>query len=145
MPKPALIISHQLMIFVIAGAIMIIDVKPDENYNETEWIRKQSDLRTRQISGKLDRINTHINAINSAHEEVIDLFRKAAEEHDDLADIVLARIARKYEHLFSVWAVFIAEDITAVNDIVTRCNKFRQKLENDDCLHTRKVDNNKKR
>ena len=145
MPKPLLIISHQLMIFVIAGAIMIIDVKPDENYNETEWIRKQSDLRTRQISGKLDRINTHINAINNAHEEVIDLFRKAAEEHDDLADIVLARIARKYEHLFSVWAVFIAEDITAVNDIVTRCNKFRQKLENDDCLHTRKVDNNKKR
>ena len=96
--------------------------------------------KTRQISGKLDRINTHINAINNAHEEVIDLFRKAAEEHDDLADIVLARIARKYEHLFSVWAVFIAEDITAVNDIVTRCNKFRQKLENDDCLHTRKVD-----
>lgn len=145
MPKPLLIISHQRVIYVIAGAIMVIDIKPDENYNETEWIRKQSDLRTRQISGKLDRINTHINAINSAHEEVIDLFRKAAEEHDDLADIVLARIARKYEHLFSVWAVFIAEDITAVNDIVTRCNKFRQKLENDDCLHTRKVDNNKKR
>lgn len=145
MLKPPLIISHQLMIFVIAGAIMIIDVKPDENYNETEWIRKQSDLRTRQISSKLDKINTHINAINNAHETVIDLFRKAAEEHDDLADIVLARIARKYEHLFSVWAVFIAEDITAVNDIVTRCNKFRQKLENDDCLHTRKVDNNKKR
>lgn len=119
---------------------MIIDVKPDENYNETEWIRKQSDLRTRQISGKLDRINTHINAINNAHEEVIDLFRKAAEEHDDLADIVLARIARKYEHLFSVWAVFIAEDITAVHDIVTRCNNFRQKLDSDDCLHTRKVD-----
>lgn len=145
MPKPTLIISHQLSIYVIAGAIMVIDIKPDENYNETEWIRKQSDLRTRQISGKLDRINTHINAINSAHEEVIDLFRKAAAEHDDLADIVLARIARKYEHLFSVWAVFIAEDITAVNDIVTRCNKFRQKLENDDCLHTRKVDSNKKR
>ena len=145
MPKPPFIISHQLMIFVIAGAIMIIDIKPDENYNETEWIRKQSDLRTRQISGKLDRINTHINAINNAHEEVIDLFRKAAEEHDDLADIVLARIARKYEHLFSVWAVFIAEDITAVNDIVTRCNKFRQKLENDDCLHTRKVDKSRKK
>ena len=140
MPKPLLIISHQLIIYVIAGAIMIVDIKPDENYNETEWIRKQSDLRTRQISSKLDKINTHINAINNAHETVIDLFRKAAEEHDDLADIVLARIARKYEHLFSVWAVFIAEDITAVNDIVTRCNKFRQKLENDDCLHTRKVD-----
>jgi hypothetical protein len=32
-----------------------------------------------------------------------------------------------------------------VNDIVTRCNKFRQKLENDDCLHTRKVDKPRKR
>lgn len=145
MPKPPSIISHHVFIYVIAGAIMIIDVKPDENYNETEWIRKQSDLRTRQISSKLDKINTHINAINNAHEAVIDLFRKAAEEHDDLADIVLARIARKYEHLFDVWAVFIAEDITAVNDIVTRCNRFRQKLENDDCLHTRKVDKSRKR
>lgn len=133
-------LSAEVVNLIYAQLLMIIDVKPDENYNETEWIRKQSDLRTRQISSKLDKINTHINAINSAHETVIDLFRKAAEEHDDLADIVLARIARKYEHLFSVWAVFIAEDITAVHDIVTRCNKFRQKLDNDDCLHTRKVD-----
>ena len=92
---------------------MILKIEPQE-YNETEWIRKQSNLRTRQISAKLDKINTAINAINTAYEDVVELYQKTAYEHDDLADIVLARIARKYGHIFDVWGVFISEDIIAV-------------------------------
>ena len=90
---------------------MILKVDPDEIYNEADWMRKQSTLKTRQISAKLDKINTHINAINSAFEDIVELYQKSMYEHDDLADVVLARIARKYEHIFDVWSVFIAEDI----------------------------------
>ena len=107
---------------------MILKVDPDEIYNEADWMRKQSTLKTRQISAKLDKINTHINAINSAFEDIVELYQKSMYEHDDLADVVLARIARKYEHIFDVWSVFIAEDIVAIKDITTRCNKFKEKL-----------------
>lgn len=125
------------------GAYMILKIEPQE-YNETEWIRKQSNLRTRQISAKLDKINTAINAINTAYEDVVELYQKTAYEHDDLADIVLARIARKYGHIFDVWGVFISEDIIAVKDITTRCNRFREKIMNKtDIKTTRSIDTDK--
>lgn len=123
---------------------MILKVDPDEIYNETDWMRKQSTLRTRQISAKLDKINTHINAINSAFEDVVELYQKSTYEHDDLADVVLARIARKYEHIFDVWSVFIAEDIVAIKDITTRCNKFKEKLQENRLKTTRTIDSSEK-
>ena len=119
---------------------MILKIDPDEIYNETDWMRKQSTLRTRQISAKLDKINTHINAINSAFEDIVELYQKSMYEHDDLADVVLARIARKYEHIFDVWSVFIAEDIVAIKDITTRCNKFKEKLQENRLKTTRTID-----
>lgn len=122
---------------------MIVKIDLEE-YNETEWIRKQSDLRTRQISSRLDKINSHINAINSAYEEIVELYQKADVEHDDLADIVLARIARKYEHLFDIWSTFIAEDIIAVRDITERCTEFKYKLKNDTLKKPRAIDHNTK-
>lgn len=123
---------------------MILKVDPDEIYNETDWMRKQSTLRTRQISAKLDKINTHINAINSAFEDIVELYQKSMYEHDDLADVVLARIARKYEHIFDVWSVFIAEDIVAIKDITTRCNKFKEKLQENRLKTTRTIDSSEK-
>lgn len=123
---------------------MILKVDPDEIYNEADWMRKQSTLKTRQISAKLDKINTHINAINSAFEDIVELYQKSTYEHDDLADVVLARIARKYEHIFDVWSVFIAEDIVAIKDITTRCNKFKEKLQENRLKTTRTIDSSKK-
>lgn len=123
---------------------MILKVDPDEIYNEADWMRKQSTLRTRQISAKLDKINTHINAINSAFEDIVELYQKSMYEHDDLADVVLARIARKYEHIFDVWSVFIAEDIVAIKDITTRCNKFKEKLQENRLKTTRTIDSSEK-
>lgn len=123
---------------------MILKIDPDEIYNETDWMRKQSTLRTRQISAKLDKINTHINAINSAFEDIVELYQKSTYEHDDLADVVLARIARKYEHIFDVWSVFIAEDIVAIKDITTRCNKFKEKLQENRLKTTRTIDSSEK-
>lgn len=123
---------------------MILKVDPDEIYNEADWMRKQSTLRTRQISAKLDKINTHINAINSAFEDIVELYQKSTYEHDDLADVVLARIARKYEHIFDVWSVFIAEDIVAIKDITTRCNKFKEKLQENRLKTTRTIDSSEK-
>lgn len=123
---------------------MILKIDPDEIYNETDWMRKQSTLKTRQISAKLDKINTHINAINSAFEDIVELYQKSTYEHDDLADVVLARIARKYEHIFDVWSVFIAEDIVAIKDITTRCNKFKEKLQENRLKTTRTIDSSEK-
>jgi len=123
---------------------MILKVDPDEIYNEADWMRKQSTLKTRQISAKLDKINTHINAINSAFEDIVELYQKSMYEHDDLADVVLARIARKYEHIFDVWSVFIAEDIVAIKDITTRCNKFKEKLKDNKLKTTRTIDSSEK-
>lgn len=123
---------------------MILKVDPDEIYNEADWMRKQSTLKTRQISAKLDKINTHINAINSAFEDIVELYQKSMYEHDDLADVVLARIARKYEHIFDVWSVFIAEDIMAIKDITTRCNKFKEKLQENRLKTTRTIDSSEK-
>lgn len=123
---------------------MILKVDPDEIYNEADWMRKQSTLKTRQISAKLDKINTHINAINSAFEDIVELYQKSTYEHDDLADVVLARIARKYEHIFDVWSVFIAEDIVAIKDITTRCNKFKEKLKDNKLKTTRTIDSSEK-
>ena len=123
---------------------MILKVDPDEIYNEADWMRKQSTLKTRQISAKLDKINTHINAINSAFEDIVELYQKSMYEHDDLADVVLARIARKYEHIFDVWSVFIAEDIVAIKDITTRCNKFKEKLQENRLKTTRTIDSSEK-
>ena len=132
---------------------MILKVDPDEIYNEADWMRKQSTLKTRQISAKLDKINTHINAINSAFEinainsafeDIVELYQKSMYEHDDLADVVLARIARKYEHIFDVWSVFIAEDIVAIKDITTRCNKFKEKLQENRLKTTRTIDPSEK-
>lgn len=123
---------------------MILKIDPDEIYNEADWMRKQSTLRTRQISAKLDKINTHINAINSAFEDIVELYQKSMYEHDDLADVVLARIARKYEHIFDVWSVFIAEDIVAIKDITTRCNKFKEKLQENRLKTTRTIDSSEK-
>ena len=123
---------------------MILKVDPDEIYNEADWMRKQSTLKTRQISAKLDKINTHINAINSAFEDIVELYQKSMYEHDDLADVVLARIARKYEHIFDVWSVFIAEDIVAIKDITTRCDKFKEKLQENRLKTTRTIDSSEK-
>lgn len=123
---------------------MILKVDPDEIYNEADWMRKQSTLKTRQISAKLDKINTHINAINSAFEDIVELYQKSMYEHDDLADVVLARIARKYEHIFDVWSVFIAEDIVAIKDITTRCNRFKEKLQENRLKTTRTIDSSEK-
>ena len=123
---------------------MILKVDPDEIYNEADWMRKQSTLKTRQISAKLDKINTHINAINSAFEDIVELYQKSMYEHDDLADVVLARIARKYEHIFDVWSVFIVEDIVAIKDITTRCNKFKEKLQENRLKTTRTIDPSEK-
>lgn len=123
---------------------MILKIDPDEIYNEADWMRKQSTLKTRQISAKLDKINTHINAINSAFEDIVELYQKSMYEHDDLADVVLARIARKYEHIFDVWSVFIAEDIVAIKDITTRCNKFKEKLQENRLKTTRTIDSSEK-
>lgn len=123
---------------------MILKVDPDEIYNEADWMRKQSTLKTRQISAKLDKINTHINAINSAFEDIVELYQKSMYEHDDLADVVLARIARKYEHIFDVWSVFIAEDVVAIKDITTRCNKFKEKLQENRLKTTRTIDSSEK-
>ena len=92
----------------------------------------------------LQKINTHINAINSAFEDIVELYQKSMYEHDDLADVVLARIARKYEHIFDVWSVFIAEDIVAIKDITTRCNKFKEKLQENRLKTTRTIDSSEK-
>lgn len=86
-------------------------------------LKQRVDLKTRQVSRKLEEINYHINEISIAFENIIELYQKASKEGDEVAEIVLARIAKKYHDRFDIWSLFIREDVEAVAEIVKRETK----------------------
>lgn len=90
---------------------------------ELENFKKTSDILTRDISRRLDEINSHINAIDLALESIIDIYNEILEEHDEIALVTLIRIANKYKDQFENWAKFISEDIEMVSEITQRFSK----------------------
>ena len=90
---------------------------------ELENFKKTSDILTRDISRRLDEINSHINAVDLALESIIDIYNEILEEHDEIALVTLIRIANKYKDQFENWAKFISEDIEMVSEITQRCSK----------------------
>ena len=74
-----------------------------ENLTEEEKLerfKKLTDILSRDISRRLDEINSHINAIDLALESVLDLYNTVLEDHDEIALVTLIRIANK-----SIWIV----------------------------------------
>jgi len=90
---------------------------------ELENFKKTSDILTRDISRRLDEINSHINAVDLALESIIDIYNEILEEHDEIALVTLIRIANKYKDQFENWAKFISEDIEMVSEITQRFSK----------------------
>ena len=90
---------------------------------ELENFKKTSDILTRDISRRLDEINSHINAVDLALESIIDIYNEILEEHDEIPLVTLIRIANKYKDQFENWAKFISEDIEMVSEITQRFSK----------------------
>ena len=99
-----------------------------ENLTEEERLdrfKKLTDILSRDISRRLDEINSHINAIDLALESVIDMYTTILEEGDDTALVSLIRVAKKYSKQFDIWSMFIKEDCEMVKKITKR---FSDKL-----------------
>ena len=102
-----------------------------ENLTEEEKLerfKKLTDILSRDISRRLDEINSHINAIDLALESVIDMYTTILEEGDDTALVSLIRVAKKYSKQFDIWSMFIKEDCEMVKKITKR---FSDKLPTD--------------
>lgn len=98
------------------------------NAEELETLKKSSDVMVRNVSRRLDEINSHINAIDLALESVIDMYTTILEEGDDTALVSLIRVAKKYSKQFDIWSMFIKEDCEMVKKITKR---FSDKLPTD--------------
>jgi hypothetical protein len=102
-----------------------------ENLTEEEKLerfKKLTDILSRDISRRLDEINSHINAIDLALESVIDMYTTILEDGDDTALVSLIRVAKKYSKQFDIWSMFIKEDCEMVKKITKR---FSDKLPTD--------------
>lgn len=97
-----------------------------ENLTEEEKLerfKKLTDILSRDISRRLDEINSHINAIDLALESVLDLYNTVLEDHDEIALVTLIRIANKYKSQFELWKQFIIEDTSMVSELTQRFSK----------------------
>lgn len=97
-----------------------------ENLTEEEKLerfKKLTDILSRDISRRLDEINSHINAIDLALESVLDLYNTVLEDHDEIALVTLIRIANKYKNQFELWKQFIIEDTSMVSELTQRFSK----------------------
>lgn len=97
-----------------------------ENLTEEEKLerfKKLTDILSRDISRRLDEINSHINAIDLALESVLDLYNTVLEDHDEIALVTLIRIANKYKSQFELWKQFIIEDTNMVSELTQRFSK----------------------
>ena len=102
-----------------------------ENLNEEEKLerfKKLTDILSRDISRRLDEINSHINAIDLALESVLDLYNTVLEDHDEIALVTLIRIANKYKSQFELWKQFIIEDTSMVSELTQRFSKQNEMI-----------------
>ena len=99
-----------------------------DNTNLTEQerldtLKSMSDVLTRDVSRRLDEINSHLNAVDLALEAIIALYNKTIEDRDDVLLVTLIRIANKYRDQFVVWKQFLDEDTTMVAEITKRFSR----------------------
>jgi hypothetical protein len=99
-----------------------------DNTNLTEQerldtLKSMSDVLTRDVSRRLDEINSHLNAVDLALEAIIELYNKTIEDRDDVLLVTLIRIANKYRDQFVVWKQFLDEDTTMVAEITKRFSR----------------------
>ena len=102
-----------------------------ENLTEEERLdrfKKLTDILSRDISRRLDEINSHINAIDLALESVLDLYNTVLEDHDEIALVTLIRIANKYKNQFELWKQFIIEDTSMVSELTQRFSKQNEMI-----------------
>lgn len=102
-----------------------------ENLTEEERLdrfKKLTDILSRDISRRLDEINSHINAIDLALESVLDLYNTVLEDHDEIALVTLIRIANKYKSQFELWKQFIIEDTSMVSELTQRFSKQNEMI-----------------
>jgi hypothetical protein len=102
-----------------------------ENLTEEEKLerfKKLTDILSRDISRRLDEINSHINAIDLALESVLDLYNTVLEDHDEIALVTLIRIANKYKSQFELWKQFIIEDTSMVSELTQRFSKQNEMI-----------------
>lgn len=102
-----------------------------ENLTEEEKLerfKKLTDILSRDISRRLDEINSHINAIDLALESVLDLYNTVLEDHDEIALVTLIRIANKYKNQFELWKQFIIEDTSMVSELTQRFSKQNEMI-----------------
>lgn len=102
-----------------------------ENLTEEEKLerfKKLTDILSRDISRRLDEINSHINAIDLALESVLDLYNTVLEDHDEIALVTLIRIANKYKNQFELWKQFIIEDTNMVSELTQRFSKQNEMI-----------------
>lgn len=102
-----------------------------ENLTEEEKLerfKKLTDILSRDISRRLDEINSHINAIDLALESVLDLYNTVLEDHDEIALVTLIRIANKYKSQFELWKQFIIEDTNMVSELTQRFSKQNEMI-----------------
>lgn len=102
-----------------------------ENLTEEEKLerfKKLTDILSRDISRRLDEINSHINAIDLALESVLDLYNTVLEDHDEIALVTLIRVANKYKNQFELWKQFIIEDTNMVSELTQRFSKQNEMI-----------------
>lgn len=102
-----------------------------ENLTEEEKLerfKKLTDILSRDISRRLDEINSHINAIDLALESILDLYNTVLEDHDEIALVTLIRIANKYKNQFELWKQFIIEDTNMVSELTQRFSKQNEMI-----------------
>ena len=102
-----------------------------ENLTEEEKLerfKKLTDILSRDISRRLDEINSHINAIDLALESVLDLYNTVLEDHDEIALVTLIRIANKYKSQFELWKQFIIEDTSMVSELTQKFSKQNEMI-----------------
>lgn len=102
-----------------------------ENLTEEEKLerfKKLTDILSRDISRRLDEINSHINAIDLALESVLDLYNTVLEDHDEIALVTLIRVANKYKNQFELWKQFIIEDTSMVSELTQRFSKQNEMI-----------------
>ena len=111
---------HQTIIF---SKILDTDTENLTEEEKLERFKKLTDILSRDISRRLDEINSHINAIDLALESVLDLYNTVLEDHDEIALVTLIRIANKYKSQFELWKQFIIEDTNMVSELTQRFSK----------------------
>lgn len=96
-------------------------------------IKILSDILVRDVSRRLDEINSHINAIDLAIEDIIEKYNKVMDDRDEVLLVTLLRISKKYKKQFSVWKDFLNEDLTMAEQItsILTCPEPKAEVESD--------------